>query len=59
MVVTFFFAVFGGLTGGFVASLSIWQPVKSLYRDDDHIVDVAQKYPSEYTVGGDIMDAKK
>jgi hypothetical protein len=36
-----------------VASLSIWQPANALFKDDDHIVDVASKYPAEYLVGCD------
>ena len=46
-------SIASGISGGFIAGLSIWQPVHSLYRDDDHFWEVVPKYPNEYLVGGD------
>ena len=53
LLVTLGIALLAGISGGFVCSLSIWQPVHALYRDDDHFFDVVLKYPAEYLVGGD------
>lgn len=53
IIVTFFISIFAGISGGFISCLSVWQPVNSLYRDDDHILHASAKYPSEYLVGGD------
>ena len=52
-VVTCFFAIVGGLTGGYICSRSVFQPVHALYRDDDHMEDIVNKYPAEFLVGGD------
>jgi len=57
-LVTLALAIFSGISGGFIASLSIWQPVSVLYRDDDHIHNAAAKYPNIYLVGGDEVQAE-
>jgi ammonium transporter Rh len=53
LLVTLAISIVSGISGGFISGLSIWQPVHSLYRDDDHFEGVMEKYPAEYLVGGD------
>lgn len=53
LLITLGISAFSGITGGFVACLSIWQPVNAMFKDDDHMVNAASKYPSEYLVGTD------
>lgn len=53
LITTLTIAIFAGLTGGWMCSLSIWQPPHALFRDDDHFHEMAHKYPKSYLVGGD------
>jgi hypothetical protein len=53
LITTLAIAILSGLTGGWMCSLSIWQPPHALFRDDDHFHDMAHKYPASYLVGGD------
>lgn len=53
MITTLAISITAGLTGGWICSLSIWQPPHALFRDDDHFHEMADKYPKSYLVGGD------
>jgi ammonium transporter Rh len=53
LLVTLTISILGGISGGYIASMSMWQPVHSLFRDDDHFWEVVPKYPASYLVGGD------
>ena len=60
MLTTLALAIISGISGGFICSLEIWQPVHSLYRDDDHFWEIIPKYPASYLVGGDeVYDESK
>lgn len=60
LLVTLAISIIAGISGGFIAGLSIFEPVHGLYRDDDHFYEVVLKYPAEYLVGGDeIYDEAK
>lgn len=41
-------ALSSGALCGFLASFDIWQPPRTLFRDDDHIDGVQEKYPKEF-----------
>lgn len=53
LAITLAISIFSGISGGFIAGLSIFQPVHSLFRDDDHFWEIIGYYPAEYLVGGD------
>lgn len=53
LITTLAISILAGLTGGWMCSLSIWQPPHALFRDDDHFHDMAHKYPPSYLIGGD------
>ena len=36
---------------GFLASMEVWNVPRTLFRDDDHICDVMDKYPDDYKTG--------
>lgn len=42
-----------GATGGWICSLSIFQPPHALFRDDDHFFEMKDKYPKSYLKGCD------
>ena len=53
LLVTLGLSIFGGVTGGFLASLQFWQPVHALFKDDDHFDGVVHHYPADYKEGTD------
>jgi hypothetical protein len=53
LIVTLGISIVGGMTGGFLASLDIFQPVHTLFSDMDHFEDCVEKMPAEYLVGMD------
>jgi PHP family Zn ribbon phosphoesterase len=53
LLVTLGISIFAGATGGLIASMSCFKPDKALFRDEDHIEEVTEKYPSEFLKDGD------
>ena len=52
-MITLGISITAGITGGFICSLSFFQPVHSLFRDDEHFYHSVSKMPKEWLVGGD------
>jgi len=48
LITTLVIALLAGVTGGWMCSLSIWQPPHALFKDDDHFYHVVQHYPAEW-----------
>jgi ammonium transporter Rh len=46
-------SIVGGLTGGYICSLSIWQPVSTLYHDVEHFEACEDKMPRDHFEGQD------
>ena len=53
LLVTLAISMIGGLTGGWLCSLEIWQPVHTLFSDVDHFEGCIEKFPAEYLHGMD------
>lgn len=53
LLVTLGISMVGGLTGGYLASLEIFQPVHTLFSDVDHFEATIEKFPKEYLYGMD------
>lgn len=53
LIITLAISLSSGALGGYICSLEIFNPVHSLFRDDDHFHDVLHKYPKSYLVGTD------
>jgi ammonium transporter Rh len=48
LLTTLAISIFSGALCGYIASWEIWRPAKNLFKDDDHILDVDKKYPSDF-----------
>jgi hypothetical protein len=42
-----------GFFSGWIASREVFNPVRSLFRDEDHIEEAYDKYPEDYKTCGD------
>ena len=46
-------AITSGAIGGYLCSLSFWNPVHALFKDDDHIHEAESKYPKKFFLDTD------
>jgi len=42
-----------GAIGGLICNCGCFQPPHALFRDDDHFIDMQEKYPKSYLKGCD------
>ena len=48
VLTTLIVAILAGATGGWMCSLSIWQPPHALFKDDDHFVHATHHYDADW-----------
>jgi len=53
LVMTIGVAIFAGATGGFICSLSCFNPPHALFKDDDHIHEAETRYPKKFFIDTD------
>jgi hypothetical protein len=53
LLTTLGISIISGALTGYLASFEFWRPALVLFKDDDHIDEVLEKYPASFKTGDD------